>query len=158
MSNEISLILSILLLLITIFSTVFYFGKLKVGFIEWLFFNPCGISNIIFLIGITFFLLTSNKTLIYIAILPMLFFVTLGMFYLAWNGINLIPQIGHIIMTLNIAWNIYEIYKSQNYQSATTGLLVGIIIFSFFIAQQQSYVRKHPEDFKRVLIDANTKE
>jgi len=157
MENKIAIILAILLLLITIFSTVFYFGRLKVSFIEWLFFNPCAISNIVFLIGLATSLFTGNKTLIYIAILPMLFFGTLGMFFLPWNGMNIIPQIGHIIMTLNIAWSIYGIYKLQNYQSATTGLFAGIIIFSIFIAIQQSYVREHPEDFKRILIDATAK-
>jgi uncharacterized protein YhaN len=62
MENKITITLAILLLLITIFSTVFYFGRLKVSFIEWLFFYPCAVSNIVFLIGLTTSLFAGNKT------------------------------------------------------------------------------------------------
>ena len=62
MENKITITLAILLLLITIFSTVFYFGRLKVSSIEWLFFNPCAVSSIVFLIGLTTSLFAGNKT------------------------------------------------------------------------------------------------
>lgn len=126
MENKITIVLASLLLVITIFSTIFYFGRLKVTFIKWLSFNPCAISNIIFLIGFTISFFTGNKTLIYIAILPM-FFRDVGYVFS--------PMGWYEYYSTNWPYN-YDAYKFQNYQSATIGLLTGIITFSVFISIQ----------------------
>jgi len=145
------IILAILLLLATIQSTVFFLGLLKVKFVEWIFFNACAPSNITFLIGFILFLLVKNRTVLHMAILPMFFFGTLGLIVFPWSGMNIIPQIGHMIMTLNIGWVVLATFKTNDYKTATVGLLLGIVIFSIFIGRQQNYVRDHPEDFKRIL-------
>ena len=154
MSSKISIILAVLLLLVIIQGSVFYFLKLKVRFIEWLFFNPCAVSNIIFLIGFALFLFIDDRTLLHLAILPMFFFGTLGMFFLSWTGMNNIPQVGHIIMTLNIALTIYITFTTGNFKEAAIGFALGIVVFAPFIAFQQTYVRNHPGDFNRILIKA----
>ena len=154
MSNKISIILAVLLLLISIQSSAFYFVKLKVKFIEWLFFNPCATSNIVFLIGFSLFLFKGDRTLLHLAILPMFFFGTLGMFFLPWAGMNIIPQVGHIIMTLNIALTIYTTFTASDFKTASVGFIIGIVIFAPFIAFQQTYTRNHPDDFHRILVNA----
>jgi len=153
MSNEISIILIILLFLVTLQSSFFYFVKLKVRFIEWLFFNPCATSNIVFLVGFVLFLFKGDRTLLHLAILPMFFFGTLGMFFLSWSGMNIIPQVGHIIMTLNIALTIYTTFTTGDFKAAAIGFLTSIVVFAPFISFQQAYVRNHPDDFIRILVN-----
>jgi hypothetical protein len=150
----IQIIFVVFLLVVTIQSSAFYFLRLKVKFIEWFFFNPCAISNVTFLIGFTLFLFKGDRTLLHLAILPMFFFGTLGMFFLPWSGMNIIPQIGHLIMTANIALTIYATFATRDFKAATIGFIIGIVTSAPFIAFQQTYVRNHPDDFYRVLVNA----
>jgi hypothetical protein len=144
-------ILAILILLVTAQSTTFFLGRLRVKFLEWFFFNACAPSNIAFLIGFVIFITTGKRIILHTAILPMFFFGFLGMFAFSWKGMNIIPQIGHIVMTLNIAMTLWMTFRIGDYQSATIGLLIGIVIFSVYIGFQQDYVRRHPEEFKRIM-------
>jgi hypothetical protein len=154
--NKIAITLAVLLLLVTLHSSVFYSVKLRVKFIEWLFFNPCAISNIVFLIGIALFLIKGDRTVLHLAILPMFFFGTLGMFFLSWSGMNIIPQVGHIIMTLNIIVALHTTFTTSDFKAAALGLIIGIVVFAPFIAFQQIYVRNHPDDFNRILVNAKS--
>jgi hypothetical protein len=149
-------ILAILLLIGTLIGTVFFFFKLKVKFIEWLFFNPCSISSIIFLVGFIIFELSGNRLILFTAILPIFFFGTLGMFLFSWKGRNIIPQIVHIIMTSNIYWAIHTALSQKDSYAPMIGLLFGILIFAPFIAIQQEYVKRHPDKFEEFLMDKNT--
>jgi hypothetical protein len=147
----IEIILAILLLLATIHSTFFFLIVMKVKLIEWVVFNACAPSNITFLIGFALFLLFKDRTVLHMAILPMFFFGVLGLFVFPWNGVNIIPQVGHILMTLNIGWAILITLQTHDYKAATIGMLLGIVVFSVFIGFQQQYVATHPEDFKKIL-------
>jgi hypothetical protein len=119
--------------------------------IEWIVFNACAPSNITFLIGFILYLLFKDRTVLHIAILPMVFFGVGGLIVFPWRGMNIIPQISHILMALNIGWTILITIKTDDYKAATIGLLLGIAIFGFFIGYQQNYAATHPEDFKRIL-------
>jgi hypothetical protein len=145
-------ILALLLLLVTIQGSVYYLVVRKVKIIEWLFFNACSPSNLTYLIGFLIYLITRDMTLLYLGILPMFFFGTLGMFVISWKGMNIIPQIGHIIMTLNIIWLVVFTFIDNSYKYATIGLLLSILIFTVFIGLQQNYIRSHQEDFERILL------
>jgi hypothetical protein len=158
MGNKISTILAVLLLLITLQGSAFYFIRLRVKFIEWLFFNPCSISNVVFLIGFFLFLFKGDRTLLHFPILPMFFFGTLGMLFLPWDGMNIIPQIGHVVMTLNVMLTLYATYAASDFKAAAVGFAIGIAIFAPFIAFQQMYVRNHPHDFHRILVNARPME
>jgi hypothetical protein len=149
--DKIGIVLGILLLLVTVQSTFYFLGALKVKMIEWIVFNACAPSNIIFLIGFIVSLLYRDRTGLHIAILPMFFFGVGGLIVFPWRGMNLIPQIAHLIMALNIGWTIFVTMKMNDYKAATIGLILGIAIFSFFIAFQQNYVASHPEDFRRIM-------
>jgi hypothetical protein len=145
------IILAVLLLLATMQSTFFFLVKMKTKFVEWVVFNACAPANITFLIGFFLFLLFKDRTVLHMAILPMFFFGVLGLFVFPWKGANIIPQIGHIIMALNIGWVILVTLKTHDYKAATTGMLLGIVVFSVFIGFQQNYVATHPEDLERIL-------
>jgi hypothetical protein len=81
----------------------------------------------------------------------MVFFGVGGLIVFPWSGMNIIPQISHIIMAFNVGWTIFVTIKTDDHKAATIGLLLGIAIFSFFIGFQQHYAATHPEDFKRIL-------
>jgi len=151
MYRIIGIILASLLLLVTANSTYFFLGMRKVAFIEWLVFNACAPSSITFLIGFTLFLTGKDRIILHASILPMFFFGGLGLFIFPWNGYNIIAQISHIIMVLNIGWVIVTTLKTRNFQPAAIGMLLGIMFFSFFIGYQQHYVATHPEDLKNIL-------
>jgi hypothetical protein len=149
--DTIGLALAIFLLLVTIQSTFYFLGVLKVKVIEWIVFNACAPSNITFLIGFVLYFFFKDRTVLHIAILPMVFFGVGGLIVFPWRGMNIIPQISHIIMAFNIGWTILITIKTDDYKAATIGLLLGIVIFSSFIGFQQHYAATHPEDFKRIL-------
>jgi hypothetical protein len=96
-------------------------------------FNACAPSNITFLIGFILYLFFKDRTVLHIAILPMVFFGVGGLIVFPWSRMSIIPQISHIIMAFNIGWTIFITIKTDDYKTATIGLLLGTAIFSFFI-------------------------
>jgi hypothetical protein len=149
--KKIGIAASVLLLLAIIQSTIFYFAILKVGFSDWIFFNACAPSSLTYLIGFVIYLAVKNKTFMYLGVLPMFFFGLSGLFVFSWSGMNIMTQIMHIIMLLNIIWLIILTFKEEQFKSATIGLLLSIFIFGIFIGFQQDYIRKHSEEFKHTL-------
>jgi len=144
-------ILATLLLLVTIQSAFHFLGSIKVTFAEWLVFNACAPADITYLVGFILFRQLNNTTVMYMAVLPMFFFGFLDLFVFPWSGMHIIPQVGHIIMSLNLAWLVWYAFRTADYRSAATGLFLGIAVFSVFIGFQQHYVASRPEDFARIL-------
>jgi hypothetical protein len=147
----IGIALAAVLLLLTINGTYYFLAIAKVSFLEWLVFNACAPSNITYILCFIIFLLTGDRTVLHIAILPLFFFGGLGLYLFPWTGHNIYAQISHIFMTLNIVWVLYGTFGTGNYKAAAIGLLLGILIFAPFITFQQTYVGSHPEALKKVL-------
>jgi hypothetical protein len=147
----IGIVLAILLLLVTVNSTYFFLAIKKVRVIEWIVFNACAPSNIAFLICFVLFLITRNKVFLPVAILPLFFFGTMGLFIFPWNGMNIIAQVSHILMTICIFWSLWVVIESKDYKSLAIGLIVSIVIFVPFISFDQIYARMHPEELLRIL-------
>ncbi|MEW6094858.1 MAG: hypothetical protein AB1531_12935, partial [Chloroflexota bacterium] len=97
-------ILVILNLLAVVNSTYYFIGQLKVGVDGWIMLNSCAPSIIIFAIG---FLLSSPIVMMAASML-MFRYGTLGLLVFRWDGFNIIPQIGHILMTLAVAYVLVE--------------------------------------------------
>lgn len=150
MYKKTGMVLAILLLLITIQSITYFFLVLKVSFIEWVFFNACAPSNLLFLAGYVMYLLSGNRVVLHMAIIPMFFFAITGLFIFPWDGFNIVPQICHFLMLLNIAWTFVTTFKTEDYKTAAIGILLGMII-SVFIGFQQRYVITHRGDLKRLM-------
>jgi len=87
----------------------------------------------------------------YMAILPLFFFGTCGLFVFPWSGMHIIPQIGHIIMTLNMIVIITDLYKEKDFKAGATGLLIGTFVFAWFLGLQQNYVYRHMDEFQRII-------
>jgi len=144
------IILAGLLLLTTLNSTYFFLVLSKVRFLEWIVFNACAPSSIVYLIGFVVYLFTKDRTILYASVLPILFYGGIGLFQLPWRGVNLMAQIGHLIMVANILWAFYGLFASNDYQAATVGLLIGTVVFTPFIAFQHSYSTAHPEVLQKI--------
>ncbi|WP_010245173.1 hypothetical protein [Acetivibrio cellulolyticus] len=148
--KKIGIILASILLVLTINSMYFFFGMTKVSFIEWLVFNACGPTNIAYIVGFVVYMVTKNRTALHVSILPLFFFGGLGIYFFPWSGNNIIAQICHIFMVLNMLWVLVETFSKADFKAATIGLLIGVFVFSPFITFQQTYTISHPEAFKRI--------
>lgn len=144
-------VLAILLLLVTLNSTNFFLNVAKVKPLEWLVFNACAPSSITFLLGYIVYLSTRNRLVQHIAVLPMLFFGGTGLFVFPWSGFNIIGQISHVIMVLNVFALLIATFREKDYKTAFIGLLFSMVIFSPLINYQQTYVATHSERTKEVL-------
>jgi len=74
------------------------------------------------------------------------------MFVLPWNEANLIAHIGHIIMTLNLMWVIYVIFKHKEYKALGIGLLISMLLFVPYIAYVLSYNQAHAEEMLNLFL------
>lgn len=148
----VSLILGAILLLTIINSTWFFLGIAKVSIIQWIVFNACAPSGITFLLGLIIYFCTSDKMWLSIAVVPMMFFGTMGLFVFPWSsGTDIMVQFSHIIMTLNITWGLWIILKDKDYKALGTGLLTSALVFIPFIAFTQAYCREHAEEMMKFL-------
>ena len=140
------------LLLITIVNSTYYFlGIAGVSVNQWLVFNACAPSSIAYIIGLAVCLFTRDRMWLAVAVVPIFFFGTMGMFVFPWNGYNMMAQVSHILMTFNIAWALYVLLKYRDYKALGLGLLVSIIVFMPFITYTQVYCREHADEVMRVL-------
>jgi len=81
-----SIILAVILLLTVANSTWYFLGIAKVSAVQWLVFNACAPSSIAFLLGLIFYFRTKNKMWLTIAVVPMMFFGTMGLFIFPWKA------------------------------------------------------------------------
>lgn len=147
-----SMILASILLLTIANSTWYFLGIAKVSVIQWLVFNACAPSGIVYLLGLTAYFRTSNKMYLTVTVAPMMFFGTMGLFVFPWNNTNdLLVQFSHIIMTLNIAWGLWTTLKDKDYKALGNGLLISVLAGIPFIAFTQQYCRIHAEEVMRIL-------
>lgn len=145
-------ILLLTLLGLTVISSTFYFLIiLKVSAAEWMVYNACAPSSIVHLIGVSIWWLKKKNIFLLIAIVPMYFFGTMGIFNFSWKGNNLFAQISHVVMTLNIIYVIYLSFKRADYKGFFMSLLISTICFMPYISYVQYYCRTHSEDVVRIL-------
>ena len=146
------IILASVLLLTILNSTWYFLGIAKVSVMQWIVFNACAPSGIAYLLGLLLYFRTSDKLWLSVAVVPMMFFGTMGLFVFSWNsGIDLLTQFSHLVMTLNIAWGLWIILKNKDYKALGKGLLTSVLVFIPFIAFTQAYCREHAEEVMKYL-------
>lgn len=146
------IVLAIILLLTVINSTWYFLGIAKVSIIQWIVFNACAPSSIVYLLGLFLYLRTSRRMWLAIGVVPIMFFGTMGLFVFPWStGIDLLTQFSHIVMTLNILWGLWIILKNRDLNALGEGLLASVVLFIPFIAFTQAYCRKHAEEVLNIL-------
>jgi len=149
--NKLRIVLAVLLLLVTLQGSWYFLGMRHSGIKNWLMFNACAVANIVFLTGLAVFFISGSRAIIYLAVLPLFFFGTGGLFVFPWSGMNIIAQVSHLLMTANLALMLFDLFRLKDFRAGAIGLLLGSFIFSWFLAIQQNYVSSHPREMKELL-------
>ena len=143
--------LAIVLLLLTLSGSGYFFFTLKVSFVQWLAYNACSPSSLVYLSCLIVFWVTKKTVWLPLAFLPMYYFGTMGLFTFTWNGANIFAQMSHITMTLNLIWAGYVLYRIGDYKAFAQGLLWSIVLFVPYIAFVMYYCRTHAEEISPLL-------
>jgi len=143
--------LSIVLLLLTLSGSGYFFFTLKVTFVQWLAYNACSPSSLVYLSCLIVFWVTKKTVWLPLAFLPMYYFGTMGLFTFTWSGANIFAQMSHITMTLNLIWAGYVLYRIGDYKAFAQGLLWSIVLFVPYIAFVMYYCRTHAEEISQLL-------
>lgn len=145
------IVLAIFMLLTLLNSAYFFLVILKLGIGQWLAFNACSVAIIIYLICFTISAVKRNSTWLSVALLPMYYYGTMGLFIMPWNESNLFAHITHIIITCNALWVLSLIFKKQNFEALGKALLCSIVVFVPLSALIQTYNQAHLEEFMQML-------
>ena len=143
--------LAIVLLLLTLSGSSYFFFTLKVNFVQWLAYNACSPSSLVYLSCLIVFWVTKKTVWLPLAFLPMYYFGTMGLFTFTWSGANIFAQMSHITMTLNLIWAGYVLYRIGDYKAFAQGLLWSIVLFVPYIAFVMYYCRTHAEEISQLL-------
>ena len=143
--------LAIVLLLLTLSGSGYFFSTLKVSFVQWLAYNACSPSSLLYLGCLIVFWVTKKTVWLPLAFLPMYYFGTMGLFTFTWSGANIFAQMSHITMTLNLIWAGYVLYRIGDYKAFAQGLLWSIVLFVPYIAFVMYYCRTHAEEISQIL-------
>mgnify|MGYP000847892037 FL=1 len=143
--------LAIVLLLLTLSGSGYFFFTLKVTFVQWLAYNACSPSSLLYLGCLIVFWVTKKTVWLPLAFLPMYYFGTMGLFTFTWSGANIFAQMSHITMTLNLIWAGYVLYRIGDYKAFAQGLLWSIVLFVPYIAFVMYYCRTHAEEISQLL-------
>lgn len=143
--------LAIVLLLLTLSGSGYFFFTLKVNFVQWLAYNACSPSSLVYLGCLIVFWLTKKTVWLPLAFLPMYYFGTMGLFTFTWSGANIFAQMSHITMTLNLIWAGYVLYRIGDYKAFARGLVWSIVLFVPYIAFVMYYCRTHAEEISQLL-------
>jgi len=125
-------------------STFFFLTALKSGIVGCLMMNTCAPSIALFVIG---YLLGSPVVMV-AASVPMLRYGTGGLFAFGWDGYSLIPQIGHLLVTLAIVYVMLYIVRHKAWKTLGRGLALGLAILIPFIVLQTWWFNAHSEMLK----------
>ena len=143
--------LAIVLLLLTLSGSDYFFFTLKVNLVQWLAYNACSPSSLLYLGCLIVFWVTKKTFWLPLAFLPMYYFGTMGLFTFTWSGANIFAQMSHITMTLNLIWAGYVLYRIGDYKAFAQGLLWSIVLFVPYIAFVMYYCRTHAEEISQLL-------
>lgn len=140
------------LMLLTLLNSAYFFlavARFRIG--GWLSFNACSLATIVYLICFASYRITRKSIYLAIALLPLYYYGTMGLFMMPWNAANIFTQITHIVITLNVIWILFVLLKDARLESLGKGLLIGIIIFVPVFAVIQHYLQMHLAEFMQIL-------
>lgn len=147
-------LLAVFMLFALINSAYFFMfmAKFKLG--EWLAFNACSFSIIVYLVCFAFYKILKSDVFLAIALVPLYYYGTIGLFVIPWDAANAFAQVTHIIITLNVIWVLSLLLKGSRYESLGKGLLIGVLAFVPVFAVIQHYSQLHMTYFLQILQNA----
>ncbi|MCX6357918.1 MAG: hypothetical protein NT045_08625 [Candidatus Aureabacteria bacterium] len=135
----------ILNLLMAANSTLYFTTQLRAGFAGWLAMNSCAPSIAVFAIGF----IIGNRMLMAVGAGLMFRFGTLGLFVFGWRGMNLIPQAGHILMTLGVIYFIVRMLRVRSFQEIIAALAVVLVLC--YSEWQWGWFARNPRVLERLM-------
>jgi hypothetical protein len=150
-SQIIGYLLFILMLFAILNSAYFFLSIANFKIADWIIFNSCSLAIFIYLLAFIFFQLTKNYSILAVALLPLYYYGTMGLFVTPWNNANIFPQITHAIITLNIVWVLYIFLKELRYESLGKGLLIGFLVFVPIFALLRHYLELNIEEYVKMI-------
>ena len=121
-------------------SAYFFLVSLRVGVDGWLMMNTCAPSIALFVIG---FLVGSPAVMLAGSVL-MFRYGTLGLFVFRWAGFNIVPQIGHLLMTLAVIYTLADIVRFRRWKMLGMGVVLGLAILVLLMVVQNAWFNAHP--------------
>lgn len=149
--NVVSHVLAFLMLIVLLNSGYFFLVLLKLSLVKWLAFNACSFAIMVFLLCFVLFQRTKKDFLLAIPLLPLYYYGTMGLFIMPWNEANLVAQITHVVITLNVLWLLYLLLEERKFEPLGKGALVGILFFVPIFAYLQTYTQLHMNGFMQLL-------
>ncbi len=138
--NAIGWTLVILNTLAALNSAYYFLANLRVGVIGWLMMNTCAPSIALFVLGF----LVSSPMIMAAASVLMFRYGMLGLFVFSWDGYNLIPQIGHILMTLAVIYVLVDAVRHRRWKALGMGVALGLVILLPLMIAQNAWFEAHP--------------
>lgn len=135
----------ILNLLMAANSTFYFTGVLGAGWRGWLAMNSCAPSIFIFSIGF----LLRQKGVMAVGAGLMFRYGTLGLFVFGWEGMNLIPQAGHILMTIGIIYFVVKMLRLGAGGEVVVAALTALVML--YAEWQWKWFGNHPEVLDRLM-------
>jgi hypothetical protein len=132
-------IIVILNLLMAANSTFYFTGVLGAGFNGWLAMNSCAPSIFIFAIGY----LLRQKSVMAVGAGLMFRYGTLGLFAFGWEGMNIIPQVGHILMTLGVIYFVARMIRLDSGGEIIVAALTALVML--YAEWQGEWFRNRPQ-------------
>ena len=136
-------LLAALMLLTLLNSAYFFISVVNFQIGEWLAFNACSLAIISYLVCFACFQISKKDFFLAIALVPMYYYGSMGLFVVPWDAVNTFPQITHIIISLNVIWILFVLLKQSRYESLGKGLLIGVLVFVPIFAVIQAYLQLH---------------
>jgi hypothetical protein len=132
-------------------SAYFFISIVKLQISEWLAFNACSLAIISYLVCFACFQISKKDFFLAIALVPLYYYGSMGLFIVPWNEANVFSQITHIIITLTLIWILFVLLKESRYESLGKGLLIGVLVFVPVFAVIQTYSQLHMAEFMQML-------
>ncbi|MCK8060266.1 MULTISPECIES: hypothetical protein [unclassified Fusibacter] len=144
--NRIGLVIAVLLFILSVNSTFYFLGIAKSSVLQWLNFNACAPTGVVFILGYLLYRIKGHVALLYASAVPLFFFGTMGLFIFPWDGYNLMAQANHIVMTGAVIWIFRHIYLNQDSKALFWGQIISVTFCLPLIALQQIYCRVNAEE------------
>jgi hypothetical protein len=135
----------VLNLLMAANSTTYFTRMLGAGADGWLAMNSCAPSIFVFSLGY----ILRQRAVMAVGAGLMFRYGTLGLYAFPWNGMNIIPQIGHILMTLAILYFVIRMIRLGGSSEIITALFVALVML--YAEWQQEWFTRHPGVLKALM-------
>ena len=123
-------------------STMYFTTQLEAGIAGWLAMNSCAPSIFIFSLGY----IIGCRIVMAVGAGLLLRYGTLGLFVFGWKGMNIVPQVGHVLMTLALIYFVVKMIRLRGWGELFVCAAVPALLF--YAGWQGNWLADHPRVFE----------